>query len=103
MVASIFLGALAYDQGGFEFYLNYLVFGSVIFIFFVNSFKFYINKFFLALMFALMVISLVNAFLLAFPSILVFRQLFGIILSALAYYLLIKINNYDVEKIFKMY
>ncbi|MFH1581653.1 MAG: O-antigen ligase family protein [Pseudomonadota bacterium] len=57
----------------------------------------------MAVLIIIMLISLVNAILYGLSTGLVIKQTVGILLSALAYYLLIKANNYDLEKLFKMY
>ena len=86
----------------FEFYVGYI---------FIISFFFYIihypnigiNSNFLIILIALTIFSLVNVYLENTTIFLMTKQVLGILITGTAYYLLIKINKYEIDKLFKIY
>jgi O-antigen ligase len=78
-----------------------LVFVLLLWILFLKSL--YFNKTFLILFIIIIILSLCNVFLGKDTLVLLTKQIVGISISSLAFYLLIKINDYDVKKLFKIY
>ena len=63
----------------------------------------YFSKTFLFFFGAIVLFSLYNIFLAKDTLFLLSKQLMGIFLNALFFYLIVKINKYDVKKLFKIY
>jgi hypothetical protein len=63
----------------------------------------YFNKTFLFSFTIIIILSLYNVYLEKNTLTLLIKQVTGILFNAFAFYLLIKINNYDIKKLFKIY
>ncbi len=77
-----------------------LAFLSLCILFFRNII---LNKTFLAIFFVLTISSLFNVYLGHNTLPLLTKQIAGILLTGVAYYLLLKINNYKIEALFQIY
>ena len=99
---TIFMSGFSFYLGGMDFYLFYPIFAVFILIN-ILGFDFSVNKEFFLVFVLLILISFANAVLNGFSYLLILKQTIGVPLSALAYYMLIKINNYDVDYLFKIY
>jgi len=103
LVLNVFLGGFVLFSSPFEFYVGYLFI-----VFFLMVYALYydyvgINYKFLLLLALLTVCSLVNVYKNNTTIVLISKQLFGILITGSAYYLLIKVNKCDIEKLFVIY
>jgi len=87
----------------FEFYLGYLFIIAFLISYIVRYRKFDINLNFLIVLIFLTFFSLVNVLLNNVTALLVLRQVSGILITGSAYYLLIKVNKFEINKLFKIY
>ena len=101
MVLTMFLGSFVLLRGAFDFYLFYIIFFVFLVIAFLNRVEI-INTTFFVLFSVVFFLSIINSSFSGFSVLLVLKQL-GILFSASAYYLLIKINDYDVDYLFRIY
>src|SRR3989339_314571 len=101
MVLTMFLGSFVLLRGAFDFYLFYIIFFVFLVIAFLNRVEI-INTTFFVLFSVVFFLSIINISFSGFSVLLVLKQL-GILFSASAYYLLIKINDYDVDYLFRIY
>lgn len=63
----------------------------------------YFNKYFLYLFSAIVVLSLYNVYIGKDNLSLLLKQVIGVFLSALVFYLLFSLNNYNVKELFRVY
>jgi hypothetical protein len=110
VVLTIFLDAVILFTGPFDFYGYYLIYAIFLLIYFLTSRKIVYNKsfiFFIALISILSLFSMVLGDLISdfhvLPFKLLIKQLVLILFSSLTYYLFIKYNDYDIDKIFRIY
>ena len=104
LISTAFGGAFLLPSSlAIEFPVNY--FFIVIFLaYYVYRFRrIDVNRNFFIIIMALALVSLVKAGFGNTTVLLLSKQLFGITFTGIGYYLLIKINNYDVQRIFKTY
>jgi hypothetical protein len=103
MILTVFSGGFVIGSMSFEFYLCYLVFLSFIFFALISRYSLWMNRGFLLLFLYFSLSSLISIIIFKYSPMLLVKQVVGISFSAFSYYLLIKVNNYDVEKLFKLY
>lgn len=103
LIFNIFSGGFVLFSSQFEFYLGYIfiIFFLVAYIFRYRNLSINYNFFLVALV--LTISSLINVYLGNDTLILMLKQVWGILITGSAYYLLIKNNNYEIEKLFKIY
>ena len=87
----------------FDFRISYLIYIAVFFISLFFSKDVYINRVFIFLLMLIGLTSLYNVYVNNNTIILLLEQLIGIALSALVYYQLFKIIDYDIKKAFNIY
>ncbi|MFC1571230.1 O-antigen ligase family protein [Candidatus Margulisiibacteriota bacterium] len=103
MIFSVFSGAFVLGSVGFEFYLSYVIFFFFILVYLLHTKSICVSKGFSLILFYFIISSLLCVIIFRLPYYLLFKQIIGITFSAVAYYLMIKMNNYDIEKLFKLY
>ncbi len=104
VILGIFSGALTYDLRTFaEFRIIYITLPTVILIVLFSTKSFSINKKFFFYFLVLFFPSLYNVFMGNNTVLLLLKQTIGILLASSAFYLVIKANNYDIIKLFKIY
>ena len=103
LIFNIFAGGFVLFSSPFEFYLGYIFIILFLVVYIVHCKKFKINRIFFAVLAILTVSSLVNVYLGNTTVFSIAKQAFGILITATAYYLLIGINNYEIDKLFRIY
>jgi hypothetical protein len=102
IVSTIFIDFTLFNNP-FDFYLYYIIYLIFLVVYLFNyaelKFNFPFLKIILSFFFFSIVAVLMNNYSL-FP---VIKQLLIMLFSSLTFFLLIKLNNYDLEKIFKIY
>jgi len=103
LVFNIFAGAFTIFRAPFEFYLGYIfiIFFLVVYIWRYRGMR--INSNFIIILIILTIFSLINVYLGNDTVFLLAKTISGILITGIAYYILIKINNYDINKLFKIY
>lgn len=103
LVFNVFGGAFTVFRQPFEFNLGYLfiIFFLIVYIWRYRSLC--INSSFLILLIILTISSLINVYFDNDTVFLLAKQVSGILITGIAYYLLVKVNNYDIDKLFKIY
>ncbi|MDD5560587.1 MAG: hypothetical protein PHT50_00435 [Candidatus Omnitrophica bacterium] len=103
LVFNVFGGAFTLFRYPFEFNLGYLF----IIFFLVAYLRFYrslcINLSFIFILIILTISSLFNVYLGNNTIFLLAKQISGILITGIAYYILVKINNYEIDNLFKIY
>jgi len=103
LVFNVFGGAFTMFRQPFEFNLGYLfiIFFLIAYIWRYRSLC--VNSSFIILLIILTILSLINVYFGNNTVFLLAKQVSGILITGVAYYLLVKINNYDINKLFKIY
>lgn len=103
LIFNIFAGGFVLYHSSFEFYLGYIfiVFFLVAHIVHYKNFAF--NFSFSIILAILFFSSFVNIYLGNVTTFLVMKQVLGILITGSAYFLLIRMNGYNVDKLFKIY
>lgn len=103
LIFNVFAGGFILFSSPFEFYVGYIfiIFFLVIYILHYRNIS--INSNFLIILIALTISSLVNVYLRNNTLFFMLKQVVGISITGIAYYLLIKINKYKIDKLFKIY
>ncbi len=87
----------------FEFYLGYIFILISILYYFIRYQNLYVNRTFLTVIFILVFFSIINVLTDHNHITLLLKQIIGISITATSYYMLIKINNYNVCKLYSIY
>ena len=103
IVANVFLGGLVLVDSPFEFYLGYIFVLLFLPVYVFCYGKLSINRKFMNTLAILTAASLINVFLGNNTLHLLAKQFTGILITGLAYYLLFKVNDYEIEKLFRIY
>lgn len=103
LILNIFLGGFTLFTSPFEFYVGYLFMISFLVVFPLHYPGIGLNRRFVLILVGITGLSLVSVYLgnNSFASLA--KQLFGILLTGSAYYLLIRANGYDIERLFRIY
>ncbi|MFH1309482.1 MAG: O-antigen ligase family protein [Candidatus Omnitrophota bacterium] len=100
----IFAGAWMYNIGSFHMVRGYFILMFAVLILWMPFLKrLYFNKPFLILFSIIVFLSFLNIILGNNTVTLLMKQTVGIILSAFIFYILIRINEYDMKKLFNIY
>lgn len=103
LVFNVFAGGFVLFFTPFEFYLGYIFIIFFLIGYFYHYRNFRINSSFPIILIILSLVSLVNVYFGNDTIFLVMKQVFGILITGSAYYLLIKINRYKINNLFKIY
>ena len=104
LIFNVFAGGFVLTSSlPFEFYIGYIFIIYFLSIYILRYPNVGINSTFLIILIALTFFSLVNVCLGNVPPFLVAKPVLGILITGTAYYLLIKINKYEIDKLFKIY
>lgn len=103
LVFNIFAGAFCVFRQPFEFYPGYVFILAFLAVYILRYRRVVINANFLVLLVIFTTSSLVNVYLGNVTLFLMTKQVLGILITGAAYYLLIKVNNYDINRLFKIY
>ena len=105
VIFTIFSGAFVFgDIFSFaEFRISYIIMALALLLWIPFLKKFYFNKVFFPLFIIIIISSLYNIYLGKDTLGLLAKQVIGISLNAIIFYLLIKINKYDLKRLFKIY
>lgn len=102
-VSTVFLGGFLLCTSPIEFYDSYILVLLFLVFYVIRYRRVEINPSFLIIVLILTISSLVNVWFGKDTELLMLKQVLGILVTGTAYYLLIKINGYDVKKLFKIY
>jgi len=83
--------------------ISYFIIVPLLFLFGFALKNIYFNKYFLFVFIIVVILSIYNVYLEKNTIILLMKQIIGIGLTSLIFYLLIKINKYNINKLFKIY
>ena len=103
LIFNVFAGAFVLFYSPFDFYLGYVFIIFFLIFYFLRYRKFDINFTFLLILIWLTNFSLINVFFGNDTLHLMMKQVLGISITGSAYYLLVKVNKYEIEKLFKIY
>ena len=103
LIFNVFAGGFVLFTSPFEFYLGYIFIICFLFVYIFRYHNININRNFLLILIVLTVSSLVNVYFGNDTLFLLAKQVLGILITGLAYYLLIKVNNYEIDKLFRIY
>lgn len=103
LILNIFIGASRKVIFRFEFYLGYVFIIWFLIMYVLRYRSVRINSNFLVILIILTISSLVNVCFENDSVFFIAKQVVGILLTGSAYYLLIKVNDYSIEKLFKIY
>jgi len=103
MISNVFLGGYILSKSPFEFYIGYTFIIAFLLIYLLCYRKVQINYSFICILFILAISSLINIFFGNNTWQLFIKQIVGIFLTGVAYYLLIRVNDFEVEKLFRIY
>ena len=103
LISNVFTAGFVFFTTPFECYVGYL-FMMLFLAFYVFSFgKFEINKFFILLLVLASIFSLFNVFAKNYSFFPFLKQFLGFLFNGVVYFLLLKVNKYDVDKLFRVY
>jgi len=103
LIFNVFGGAFVIFYKPFDFCTGY-IFIILFLIFYVFKYRnLSVNRNFLIILAILTLSSLFNAYCKNVTLFLLLKQAIGIFLTGSAFYLLIKANNYDIDKLFRIY
>lgn len=103
LIFNVFAGGFVLFTSPFEFYAGYIFLLIFLIGYVIRYHRISINLNFLVLLVVLSIASIFNIFAGNNTGVLFLKQVVGILLNGLAYYLLVKVNQYDVQKLFKVY
>ena len=103
LIFNIFGGGLVLFSSPFEFYLGYIFIVIFLFVYITFYMDIYVNRTFIYVIMFLTFFSLINVYLGNDSLALLLKQIVGISITGIGYYLLFKVNNYDFNKLFKIY
>jgi len=103
LISNIFTGAFVFTTGYFDFYLNYIFMVSFLLVYVFLNRRVNVSRNFIYILAAVSCLSLINVFQgnNSFPGML--KVIVGFILNGITYYLLIRINDYKVDGLFRIY
>lgn len=102
-VLTIFLDDFVLTRVPIDFYFYYIIFIIVIGLYFTVTHRLPIDKKFIVVLLVIFFISLIKTQLNSYPITPTVKQLVGILISSIPYYLIIKINKYNVVEVFSIY
>ncbi len=103
-IFTLFSGALSYNLGFFaEFRVFYIILLALLIVFSLSLKNLYLDKKIFFSIYLLIIISYFDVLTGNNTTLLLVKQAIGILLNVLVFYLLFKVNNYDVLKLFKIY
>jgi len=103
LVFNIFAGGFLLFVTPFDFYTGYIFIITFLIAYIIRYRNLQINSWFLMILILLTIVSLGNAYVGKDTFFLMSKQLLGILITGSAYYLLVKANEFNVEKLFKIY
>ncbi len=103
LIANVFLGGFVLFRRPFEFYLGYLFILLFLFMYLGAWRSLVVNATFICVFAIVIMLTLFNVFQHNTTLIYMAKQVFGILLTAVAYYLLIKMQEYDTKPLFQLY
>ncbi len=103
LISNIFTGSFILPTGLFDFYINY-IFMAFFLLFYIFHYRtININRTFAYVLILFIISSFLNTLYLSNPISSLVKPTIGFIFYGIVYYLLVRINNYNVEKLFRVY
>ena len=103
LIFNIFAGGFILSVRPFDFYTGYIFIAAFLILYIIVYRKIYINRWFLEILMCLVLGSLLNVYLKNDTIFLMTKQVIGILVTGIAYYLLIVANEFKAEELFKIY
>lgn len=103
LLSNIFTGSVVFFTVPFEFYLGYVFMVLFLGVYIFHYHKFQISSKFIIILLLFVVLSFFNFLSEDVSFFLLSKQIFGFLLNGLVYYLLIRVNKYNVDKLFRVY
>ncbi len=103
LILNVFWSGFVLFASPFEFYVGYIFIMAFLTMYVFHYHNIGINSKFLITLIAITFFSLVNVYLENTTLVLMGKQALGILVTGVAYYLLIKINKYEIDKLFRIY
>ncbi|MCJ8166401.1 O-antigen ligase family protein [Pontibacter sp. E15-1] len=102
-IFTLFLDDFVLTRTPFDFYFYYIIFSVVVILYYIVKQQLPIDRKFLIILLLIFFISLVKTLLNEYPITSPIKQVIAILISSIPYYLIIKINKYDVIEVFRIY
>lgn len=103
LLSNIFTSSVVFFTVPFEFYLGYIFMVLFLGVYIFHFHKLQINCNFIIVLSLFIVLSFLNFLLGDVSFFLLSKQIFGFLLHGLVYYLLIRVNKYNVDRLFSVY
>lgn len=103
LISNTFLGSFILFKGFFDFYLGYVFMICFLFFCIYPYGKLYVSKSFIFILLFMFPLSFLNVFLGNDSVPLLLKTFFGFIFNGVVYYLLFRLNNNKVDKLFRIY
>lgn len=103
LIFNVFAGGFILFVSPFDFYTSYIFILFFLIVYLLRYRDIRVNRNFLKVLLFLTMTSLANVYLGKDTFFLMAKQVLGILVTGSAYYLLIKANEFKVEKLFKIY
>lgn len=104
LVFTAFASGWVFNQSSlFELRFSYIIMLLVFVYWLASSINLNMNKMFVAIFTVIMLASFYSVYLGNNEMLYVFKQLFGILLNAMMFYVLLRINKYDTRRLFNVY
>jgi len=103
LIFNIFAGGFVLFTVPFEFYIGYVFIILFVMAYLLRYRNMTINPYFLVFLISLTISSIFNVYCQNTTLFLMLKQAVGVAITGTAYYLLIKVNKYDVDRLFRIY
>jgi hypothetical protein len=103
LISNIFTSGFVFFKKPFEFFVAYIFMILFLFYYVLTYRKLYMNSTYLLVMIIFTTLSIMNMGWNNASSFLLWKQVYGFLFNGLTYYLLMKINKYQVDKLFRIY
>lgn len=103
LISNIFTSGIILFKTRFEFYVGYIFMILFLIYYFIVYRKPYISKTFLYVLTSILLLSFMNVWLGYNSASMLLKQFIAFIFNCLVYYLLIKVNKSDINKLFRIY
>lgn len=103
LISGVFTSGFVLFRTPFEFYISYIFMILFVAIYFFHYHKIQVNKVFLLILMSVSILSLLNIFWGNNSAFSLLKQFGGFILNGVVYYLLIRINKSNINKLFRIY
>ncbi|MFH1846632.1 MAG: hypothetical protein ABH869_03655, partial [Candidatus Omnitrophota bacterium] len=103
MIFSFFTGAFVFYNGFFDFYASYIFMAFFVCMYILLYYKISFSRTFVYVLAVAVFLSFVNVLLGKNSIPLLLKTTIAFVLNGTVYYLLLRMNNYDVNRLFRIY